>query len=209
MRFFRGRLGTVCLLAALMFWPLQGAHAQTPAPGGNQMPVNPLEKSLRGAALQIAAASLFDGSGGMNVPEKMPQKVAVLPLRVEKGGLLPRSETEIRVRFADWLGAVRHGNSALFALLPPKESAPVTRMVSKGVPKQMPDDKVLQAARKAGADYVLWGILTPPLPGSRDGLWLGNWFLTEVGSGNKNDPAPLIKSRVATTLDFSNNGGQP
>ena len=203
------RLGKRChiwvgvLLALLFLAALSGgANAQETQSKSSDA----LEKALRQAALQIASATLFDGSGGVDIPAKLPQRLAVLPLRVGRGPFLPRPETEIRAHFADLVAQARYGNAFLFALVSPKDMAKVAGSAAKGLEMgEKPNEKVLQSARKSGADYVLWGVLTPPASGAREARWQANWFLMPVGGGNKNEPLPLIKASVYTTLVFDNN----
>ncbi len=161
-------------------------------------------KSLRRAALQLAAASLSDGSGSGNIapPLRLPQKIALLPLFVEKTSgrnALPIAEPALRTRLADYLIAPRYGDIAIFAPLSSRDTARIARLTPSGVGKNAKLDKTLDAARKSGADYVLYGTLTPS-PGK---VWLLNLTLVSVNRGDSSDAPIVVKAAVSGTLRFT------
>lgn len=209
----------VCVLLVFAAWLTESggmgvrsasvAQAQTgESVSQGEKPVDLLNRSLRMAALQLAAVSVSDGSGGTSESLHLPQRVAVLPLHIEKAAKgvssrLPIGEPVLRARFMDVLTSVRHGDAFVVAPLASKDMARIVRSSPGGIAKgDKPDAKVLDAARKAKADCVLYGSLTPPASGSREPVWLASWFLISVGSEAKD--SAVIKASVVTTLRFDN-----
>ena len=81
----------ISFLALLLFvaaqeTSLRPVFAQNGGASSEAQQVETWNKSLRRAALQLAAASLSDGSGSGNIapPLRLPQKIVILPLFVEK-----------------------------------------------------------------------------------------------------------------------------